>query len=150
VEQIASLNIACHNSKGDQYLRLEVLTALTMKNAVYLNIKNPVLTSQETLRILCRVQPVMPCKVCGSHGSHYEECRFLGRWPSSGTLLVDESVSSCVNRLSRQCRILSTFTFHLLLKRILYYEMKYGVVIRKETADFNWMTRPINSTIWNS
>jgi hypothetical protein len=42
----------------DEYVRFEVFTVVSMKNVVFWDIKNPVRTSQETLLLCYRAQPV--------------------------------------------------------------------------------------------
>jgi hypothetical protein len=67
------------NPAGYSYVRFEVFTALTMKNAVFWDIKDPVRTSQET-RYVSATDPsrLMLCKILGFHDGDYEECRLLG------------------------------------------------------------------------
>jgi hypothetical protein len=43
-----------------------------------LGYKKPARTSQETLRLRYRAQPLMLCKIWGFHGGDYEESRLLG------------------------------------------------------------------------
>jgi hypothetical protein len=61
------------------FVRFEVFTVVTMKNAVFWNIKNPVRTSQET-HYVSATEPsqLTLCRIWGFHGGDYEECRLLG------------------------------------------------------------------------
>jgi hypothetical protein len=53
--------------------------AVTMKNAVFLDIKPPVPTSEETHCVSAtETNQLMLCKILGFHGGDYEECRLLG------------------------------------------------------------------------
>jgi hypothetical protein len=60
-------------------VRSEVFTAVTMKNVVFWDIRNPVRTSQET-HYVSATEPslLMLCKIRGVHGGHYEGYRLLG------------------------------------------------------------------------
>jgi hypothetical protein len=50
-----------------------------MKNVTFLDIKNPVRTSQETrYASATEHNQLMLCKIWGFHGGDYEECRLLG------------------------------------------------------------------------
>jgi hypothetical protein len=57
----------------------EVFTAVTMKNAVFWDIKPPVRISQEAY-YFSATEPhrLMLCKIWNFHGGDYEECRLLG------------------------------------------------------------------------
>jgi hypothetical protein len=67
------------STDGQYYVRLEVFTAVTMKNVVFWDIKNEVRTSQEAHYVsTTESSQLMLCKICGFHGSDYEECRLLG------------------------------------------------------------------------
>jgi hypothetical protein len=59
-------------------VRCEVLAAVTMKNAVCWDIKNPVRNSQETYYIPATDRSrLMLRKMCCFHGGDYEECHLL-------------------------------------------------------------------------
>jgi hypothetical protein len=47
-----------HDINSNCFVRFEVFSAVTMKNVVFWDIINPVRTSQETLRLRNRAQPV--------------------------------------------------------------------------------------------
>jgi hypothetical protein len=66
-----------------QIVRFEVLTAVTMKNAVFWDI-NTVRISQETHYVSAtKHSRLILCKIWGFQGGDYEECRLLGYKHSS-------------------------------------------------------------------
>jgi hypothetical protein len=75
---------------SDCYVRSEVLTAVTMKNAVFWDTKNPDRTSQETHYFSATdLSQLMLCKIWGSHSGDYDECRLLRYKNPSSNLTGD-------------------------------------------------------------
>jgi hypothetical protein len=86
-------------SNNEGSVRFEVITAVTMKNAVFWDIKKTVRSSQETHYVsVTEASLLMLCRIWGFHGGGYEECRLLGyKTPvrtSQGTNNVSATESS--------------------------------------------------------
>jgi hypothetical protein len=64
-----------------KYVRFEVFTVVTMKNAVFWDTKTPLRTSQQT-HYVSATEPsqLMLCKIWGFHSRDYEEWHLLGRY----------------------------------------------------------------------
>jgi hypothetical protein len=77
------------------YVRFDVFTAMTMKNAVFWDVKTPVLTSHETHYVAATgPSRLMLCRIWSSHGGDYEECWLLGYGNPVHTSLETRFVSA--------------------------------------------------------
>jgi hypothetical protein len=106
---------------SSEFVRFEVFTAVIMKNAILLDIKNLVRTSPET-HYISATEPnlLMLCKIWGFHGGDYEEWSLLecdAVWllsklqllvtanvPSSLILITGAASSSQTSFLTRSAR----------------------------------------------
>jgi hypothetical protein len=61
----------------EKCVRFEVFTAVTMKNAVFWNIKTQFVPHRKQYIPATDPSRIILCKICGFHGGDYEECRLL-------------------------------------------------------------------------
>jgi hypothetical protein len=63
---------------GENIVRFEVSTAVTMKNVVFWDIKTQFVPHRRYINSPLESSRLKLCKICGFHGGDYEECRLLG------------------------------------------------------------------------